>query len=144
MSSSESILRAGKGVERFLGDWVASGPYKGELFEYLSHSHLYNPIYRQDPVGVLSWWFEIFGRYPAFFKYFYYIDYNSDFLSSASWFRCPRSCPSRLKAYNADEVLETVDKYKGDEVDTKKARPCSNVDDNIPLLVQSSAAITEP
>ena len=51
---------------------------------------------------------------------------------------------SRIKAYNADEVLETVDKYKGDEVDTKKARACSNVDDNIPLLVQSSAAIIEP
>ena len=44
-------------------------------------------------------------------------------------------CPSRLKAYKADEVLETVDKYKGNEVDTKKARACSNVDDNIPLLV---------
>ena len=51
---------------------------------------------------------------------------------------------SRIKAYNADEVLETVDKYKGDEVDTKKARACSNVDDNIPFLVQCSAAITEP
>ena len=49
-------------------------------------------------------------------------------------------CPSRLNAYNADGVLETVDQYKGDEVDTKKARPCSNADDNIPLLVQSVAA----
>ena len=53
-------------------------------------------------------------------------------------------CPSRLNAYNADGVLETVDQYKGDEVDTKKTRACSNVDDNIPLLVQSAAAITEP
>ena len=53
-------------------------------------------------------------------------------------------CPSRLNAYNADGVLETVDQYEADEVDTKKARACSNVDDNIPLLVQSAAAITEP